>query len=879
MKGGAREDHPKGRQRHNAIDRGPSQWMHSESVLWIHPEYRTLTRTRDNHIGVPQEVVSLLSGWAEERQFEYTYCAGMMNTLGELRMDGVGGSEEATLLEQFQTDHLGDARLYLQGLDVTLDLTVIPADSRDLSRATSTIKSENYANVVVFTTVAAAPPRSFGCSGDLWLCATNDTASLHLRGRVGWEQVPPGLLTSTRHLHPLSASLELVYHDYRLRWYTHGTAINKRSEYKRTPTIFRPRAHSLPSPNPTSTPVPYHNVTVAEVVQHCTARVIRLTALAPHVPPVCRNLGARRLALKAPSSQWPNDAQIQQWQTDRQLATLLASSCGVLPTAPPSPSTTTQTASAFEPQPAIDFSRALPDAAPVIPFTRNLDDASSSLSPPPASSSDRVTPAHIPFLDPSLTIDALMPPGNSSEFPSDHHASCTWWNGMTTLLPFLTESKPVAKGHDTYEPGDPDVRMVQWAARCSSDPTVASDPSDPKSQPMVEVLDNASDMSDEEFAFKIRACLGSGRAVLVTNYTNTDSRTPLLWNECTATRPSTGAELRARRRERSRRNQKPLLPEHVTTDMADFLKTADDPTVCGNLLDIPLTHANLPWFISMVSDDLRAETTLRRTPPKDMERMRHWALMANGGFVTHLHHDTHGLATWVAVTSGGKMWTLVRPRSGDAADVEELLIKIAEAPDETCPGAIPLDKVDIATVPLLPRSVLIQGPGSFHMVYTPVKTVAIGGHFLALDTLPQTLMTRMVQAKTTFCATNATHLGVLSSLARMAIALDLRTHVNKGVFASLMFLIQNGDHFPLDKRGRPTKPDDEHYLADQQEALDIVERIRRHNRLPKLLDPDAFPWPNPYYDTGIENLDIPSKVALANAKIIIKIPSKRPRNT
>lgn len=86
--------------------------------------------------------------------------------------------------------------------------------------------------------------------------------------------------------------------------------------------------------------------------------------------------------------------------------------------------------------------------------------------------------------------------------------------------------------------------------------------------------------------------------------------------------------------------------------------------------------------------------------------MRHWALMANGGFVTHFHHDTHGLATWVAITSGGKMWTLVRPRHEDAASVERILIEMATHPDEECPGALPTGDVDIATVPLLPGSVL-----------------------------------------------------------------------------------------------------------------------------------------------------------------------------
>lgn len=92
--------------------------------------------------------------------------------------------------------------------------------------------------------------------------------------------------------------------------------------------------------------------------------------------------------------------------------------------------------------------------------------------------------------------------------------------------------------------------------------------------------------------------------------------------------------------------------------------------------------------------------------PYDIQRMRHWALMANGGFVTHPHHDAHGLATWVAVTTGAKMWTLFRAKSGRIDDVEKVLTTLAIARDEECPGAIPLVDVDVVTVPLLPGMVL-----------------------------------------------------------------------------------------------------------------------------------------------------------------------------
>lgn len=142
-----------------------------------------------------------------------------------------------------------------------------------------------------------------------------------------------------------------------------------------------------------------------------------------------------------------------------------------------------------------------------------------------------------------------MPSPSSTEFLQDHNTCCTWWNRMQTKLPFITKSwsihiKTGNLGIGVYSAvihyfalvpltlpiQDPDIRMVQWAARCSLDTTVASDLGDPRSLPMVEVLDDTSDMSDKEMAFKIHASLGSGRAVLVINYNNTDSRTLLQWN-------------------------------------------------------------------------------------------------------------------------------------------------------------------------------------------------------------------------------------------------------------------------------------------------------------------------------------------------------------
>ena len=56
------------------------------------------------------------------------------------------------------------------------------------------------------------------------------------------------------------------------------------------------------------------------------------------------------------------------------------------------------------------------------------------------------------------------------------------------------------------------------------------------------------------------------------------------------------------------------------------------------------------------------------------------------------------------------------------------------------------------------------------MVYTPMKTIAVGGHFLTYDTLPHSLLTRRLERLTHHLATNASHPAVDRLLSRMALA-------------------------------------------------------------------------------------------------------------
>ena len=64
----------------------------------------------------------------------------------------------------------------------------------------------------------------------------------------------------------------------------------------------------------------------------------------------------------------------------------------------------------------------------------------------------------------------------------------------------------------------------------------------------------------------------------------------------------------------------------------------------------------------------------------------------------------------------------------------------------------------------------IQPPGLFHLVYTPVKTIAIGGHFLSEDTMHLTLISRLLVSENEGQATNGYLEETLRSIAHLLLA-------------------------------------------------------------------------------------------------------------
>ena len=71
----------------------------------------------------------------------------------------------------------------------------------------------------------------------------------------------------------------------------------------------------------------------------------------------------------------------------------------------------------------------------------------------------------------------------------------------------------------------------------------------------------------------------------------------------------------------------------------------------------------------------------------ELGRFSSWALATTGGFLTHIHHDANGAATWVSVGSGAKIWTLLTPRTQDEQELIRHLQTVAMYPTEKHPGA------------------------------------------------------------------------------------------------------------------------------------------------------------------------------------------------
>ena len=91
--------------------------------------------------------------------------------------------------------------------------------------------------------------------------------------------------------------------------------------------------------------------------------------------------------------------------------------------------------------------------------------------------------------------------------------------------------------------------------------------------------------------------------------------------------------------------------------------------------------------------------------PVDVSRTHAWALATTGGFWTDPHHDANGAATWVAVSTGAKIWVLLTPKSNDPDHVMEALGVAATIPQHESPANLERH-FHVSSILLEPGSIL-----------------------------------------------------------------------------------------------------------------------------------------------------------------------------
>ncbi|TCD60109.1 hypothetical protein EIP91_010706 [Steccherinum ochraceum] len=180
---------------------------------------------------------------------------------------------------------------------------------------------------------------------------------------------------------------------------------------------------------------------------------------------------------------------------------------------------------------------------------------------------------------------------------------------------------------------------------------------------------------------------------------------------------------------------------HSTRLMADFLDDVNERpyTVTRAILDAPALRSNAPQFVGQMDDSHAAFLSnlvgdpYRRSMPLDVAKSESWLLVHTGGFHTYTHNDSEGLGTHVRNVSGVKGWVFSRhPKIQAARNQKQYHAACDNMKAYTVDFPEDLERY---VVWLHPGDILIQGPGQYHEVYTPIPTVTVGGHFYSLNTM------------------------------------------------------------------------------------------------------------------------------------------------
>ncbi|KAI0692834.1 hypothetical protein BC835DRAFT_1306988 [Cytidiella melzeri] len=388
------------------------------------------------------------------------------------------------------------------------------------------------------------------------------------------------------------------------------------------------------------------------------------------------------------------------------------------------------------------------------------------------------------------------------------------WNDMDMFLPYCADA-----GAD--EEGD-DIDMCRWLAGGVD----ATSPLDTNSTPVVTVLRTPPPCSSlqawKEHISEAHSILAQGHAVAILDYVETGPENK--WSEeslcAIASRDL----------------------QTVKGTIQKFWCDATDPTERVNCLDIVMYGHLILYIISQLSSVSRelsataavgfqgAQLKPDNKPPKKKQRLEHvlaelkgsdnslgigsmewdadrsssWGLLATAGAFTAPHHDAGGTLTFVLCRRD---------------EYFETIKKL------TTPANI-----------LLPaNTLLIQPPGCVHQVYTLDNSICTGGHFLMLDSMHLTEITRIGAVITKQTATNASHPSVIWLLSRITIGILYENNCNvlRKPFISLARMILwptmyiEGDLDP----DNPSFVYSEESRSELKAAQSIARDILQHNNI------------------------------------------------
>ncbi|KAF8871079.1 hypothetical protein BD779DRAFT_1679446 [Infundibulicybe gibba] len=218
---------------------------------------------------------------------------------------------------------------------------------------------------------------------------------------------------------------------------------------------------------------------------------------------------------------------------------------------------------------------------------------------------------------------------------------------------------------------------------------------------------------------------------------------------------------------------------HSEQTMRSFFDMVPNHSQIGCILDLPSAAPDHVPLITKLDDGLPAYQNMEDLFSrdhfmfKDTQNARNWELLHTGGFHTFEHHDAEGYATFLRIITGCKMWGIARPAGYAGAntrnaldEMNKLFIRTGEVE-----GSWRLkweeNGGEIYTITAEPGSLVIMPPGTWHLVYTPVRTLAVGGHLYMFETLHLTEVSRWFDRNHAREVTNTSHMSSFMTLCMM----------------------------------------------------------------------------------------------------------------